>query len=835
MDEPNLHIAQFRDRRGRRLSSLALLGVIMLLGAASFGLFAFLEANAAYGTALDLEDRYICDPDDYDLEFPDLSRLSQVFTSDGVLLGELTERNSQPVAIEQVPDTVKYAVLAAEDAGFYEHEGISFKSILRAAVENARSDSFQGGSTITQQVVKKNFLSDEVTIERKICEAVVAAELERRYTKDQILEFYMNSVFYGENAYGIKAAADEYWGKSLDEVTIAEAAAMVVPIRNPSFYDLRDRPASAMRARNAVIDQMVEHAFITPEEGEAAKAEKLTPIEHEVAEPLQPQVVIAAREELLNDPRYGLGETFAERKRSLFGCPASDTECEGGGGLTVTVTVNHEWQVEATRILRTWFEDPAGPTGAIAMVDNDTGALKVMASGLEFGDDVEAGERLYDLATKGRRQAGSAFKPFALLTALERGSLQGWPITLGTYWDMTSPQEIDCGYPCSSRGNIWTVRNAGGGGSGITTLETATYSSINTVYAQVSLAVGPENIVEMAHRVGIESPLSPVLSIALGTQTVSPFEMAAAYSTIANFGERVEPYLIESIEGAYGNIVYQHQVQKEQVVDRALVAAVVRTLEKVVAFGTATRADIGRPQAGKTGTAQNFRDVWFMGFVPQYTTAVWSGYADAQIELVDFSVFNEPTGQNQYYSRAYGGTLAAPIWKQFMEYITENLPVEDWPAEPDDTGAFFRVPLTRVPDVRGMSEWQARDAIYKAGLFASIVPTASTAPKGTMLGQSPTPGTEISQGRTVTVRYSTGFAPTAPNLVGLSLSDVPGAISAHNSASGMSLTYAVARQTVEDQALWGVVIRTSPAPGGEIASDGVVTVVVGRRPAEEES
>ncbi len=825
--DPNLHMAQFRDRRGRRFSSLAVIAIIVLLGAATFGLFSFLEANAAYGTALDLEERYICDPDDFDLSFPDLSRLSSVYTTDGVLLGELTERNSQPTSIDEVPDNVKFALLAAEDADFYEHEGISFRSILRAAVENARTDSFQGGSTITQQVVKKNFLTDEVTIERKICEAVVAAELERRYSKDQILEFYMNSVFYGENAYGIKAAAEEYYGKDLDEVTIAEAAAMVVPIRNPSFYDLRDRPASVIRARNDVIDQMLEKGFITAAEADAAKAEELTPIEHQETETIQPQVVIAAREQLLNDPRYGLGETFAERKKALFGCPASDVDCEGGGGLRVTVTVNHEWQTEATRILRAWFEDGNGPTGAIAMVDNETGALRVMASGLEFGDDVEAGERLYDLATKGRRQAGSAFKPIALLAALENGSQQGWPITLGTYWNKSSPQDIECGYPCSDRGNIWRVRNAGGGSSGITTLETATYSSINTVYAQVSLATGPENIVEMAQRIGIESPLSPVLSIALGTQTVSPAEMAAAYSTIANHGERVEQYLIERIEDADGNVVYEHEVVKEQVLDEAMTAAVVRTLEKVVSIGTATRANIGRPQAGKTGTAQNFRDVWFMGFIPQYTTAVWSGYADAQIELVNFTVHNDSTGQDQYYRRAFGGTLAAPIWKQFMEYITADLPVEDFPEAPEGTSAYFRVPLTEVPDVEGLSKKAAKDLIFKAGLFANIVDTASVEPAGTMLGQSPSAGTEISQGRTVTVRYSTGVPPAVPNLLGLAAGDVAGAVSAHNEASGTALTFVIVSQPTENPALVGVVIGTTPGPGGAIAQDGVITVIVG--------
>ncbi len=830
--DPNIHLIERRERRGRRLPSLALLAIITLLGSATFGLFAFLEANAAYGTAQDLEATYICDPDDYNLEFPDLSRLSTVYTTDGVLLGQLTERNSQPVAITEVPETVKNAVLAAEDADFYDHEGIDFKGILRAAVENARSDSgIQGGSTITQQVVKKNFLTDEVTLERKICEAVVAAEVERRYTKDQILEFYMNSVFYGENAYGIKAAAEEYFDKDLEDITIAEAAAMVVPIRNPSFYDLRDEPDRVTRARDNVIDQMVDHGFITAAEGEAAKAEPLVTVEHEDFVEISPQVVIAAREALLNDPSFGLGDTFAERKQAVFGCPANDTECEGGGGLEITVTVNQKWQDEANRILRAWFFDKNGPTGAIAMIDNRTGALRVMASGLDFGDDVEAGQRPYDLVTKGRRQAGSAFKPLALLAALEYGSQAGWPITLGTYWDQTSPQRIECGYPCSPQGNVWTVSNAGGGGSGIRTLESATYNSTNTVYAQVSFATGPEQIVEMAHRIGIESPLNPVLSIALGTQSVSPFEMAAAYSTIANYGEKVEPYLIEKIEDADGNVVYQHEVEKKQVYDRAMGAAVVRTLEKVTTQGTATRANLpDRVEAGKTGTAQNFQDVWFMGFIPQYTTAVWSGYADAQIELVDFTVYNEPEGREQYYSRAFGGTLSAPIWKQFMTYITDGLPVEDFPPEPDGTGAYFRVPLTEVPNVSGMSQKEAKDAIYKAGLFANFVLTASAEPEGTILGQSPAGGTEISQGKSVTVRVSSGIPPAVPNLVGLKLDEVGPAITSYNETAGTSLSWTIAGQATQNQELWGVVIRTDPPVGAPVPGDGVITVYVGQPP-----
>ena len=602
---------------------------------------------------------------------------------------------------------------------------------------------------------------------------------------------------------------------------------MATPLRNPSLYNLRTRPETVLRARNAAIEQMRVNGFITAAEARAAIAEPLAPIEHQEFEELSPAVIIAAREEMLSSPQYGLGQTYTQRKRALFGCPADDTECEGGGGLRVTVTVNHEMQTEANRILRAWFQDLDGPTGAVAMIDNLTGAVRVMSSGLDFGDDIEAGQRPYDLATKGRRQAGSSFKPFALVTALERGSKTGLQISLGSYYDQTSPQKLDCGVPCSPQGNIWTVRNAGAGGSGLRTLEQATYFSTNTVYAQVSLQVGPENVADTAHRMGIESPLNAVPSIALGTQSVSPLEMAAAYSTLANYGERVESYLIEKIEDAEGNIVYQHKVERTRVLDEALTAAVVKTMEKVVSQGTATRANIGRPQAGKTGTAQNFRDVWFMGFIPQYTTAVWVGHADAQIEMVNFRVWDDLNQREQSYQRAYGGTLAAPIWKQFMQFVTADLPVMDFPPDPDGVSKYFQVPTTEVPDVTGLSEREAKTAILHAGLRPNIVIVASSEPEGTLLGQSPRAGSKVKQGGTVTVRYSSGEPAILPDWIGKKAVTIEQRIANFNEATGLGVTYRIVEQPTSDRSLVGRIVTTRPRPGNAVTEGREIVFVVG--------
>jgi membrane peptidoglycan carboxypeptidase len=327
------HQAERKDRRGHKLVSVAILVAAVVLVASWVGLVGFLSANAAVGTVEDVVDEYIPDVDLLELRLPGVSQLSEVYTEDGVRLGFLTERNSQPVALADIPDTVINAILAAEDSGFYEHEGIDFKAIARAAVEQVQGGALQGGSTITQQIVKQNFGTSELTIERKVREAVIAAELERRYTKEEILEFYANSVFFGANAYGVKAAAQEYFGKELEDVTIAEAAAMVTSIRNPTQYDLRDEPDEVLRARNAVIDNMVTEAFITPLEGEAAKAEPLITQVHEGFQELAPQVMIEARRELLNDPQYGIGDTDSERKQSIFGCAAQDRACEQSSGL----------------------------------------------------------------------------------------------------------------------------------------------------------------------------------------------------------------------------------------------------------------------------------------------------------------------------------------------------------------------------------------------------------------------------------------------------------------------------------------------------------------------
>jgi penicillin-binding protein 1A len=830
--EPSIHEAHRGDRRRRRLPAFILLAVVTVVGAAWVGLFGFLGSNAALGTVEDLEERYFCDVAAMDLSFPDVSRLSRVTTADGIELGKLSERNSQPVPLDEMPELVVGALLSAEDNSFYQHDGVDFKAIVGSAIRGAET----GASTITQQVVKQSYLSADRTLERKICEAQVAAELEERYSKDQILEFYANSVYFGSNAYGVRAAAQEYFAKDLEELTLAEAATLVTPIRNPTIYHPRQNPQNSFAVRNRTIDLMVANGYATAQEGEAAKQRPLGIVPHSTREELDPLVMLAVRQELLDSDNYGLGDSYAERKRALFGCPAADTTCEGGGGLHIEITVDYDLQTEANRILRAWFRpEYEGPTGAIATIDNESGAIRVIASGVDFGDDLDAGERPYDLASSGARNAGSAFKPFTLAAALEGGDLEGRPVTLASLWDRSSPAVIDCGYPCSADGNTWTVENAGGNaGHDLQTLESATYNSTNTVYARVIDAIGPEAVVDAARRLGITSQyLKAYPSITLGAASVSPLEMAAAYSTIANYGRRVEPYLVQRITDASGSVIYEHEVRSEPVLDRSVAAVVVSTLEKVVGQGTGTRADIGRPQAGKTGTATDHTDVWFAGFIPQLTTVVWAGYPDRPVPMERFTIWNDLDGKEQAVQRAFGGTVAAPLWRQFMEYATADLPAVAFPEEPVGSDVYRIVPRTVVPDLNGLDIGEVVVAIYGAGLRLDRRDADSPLPAGQIISVVPPAGTALRQGATVGVVVSTGQRAPAlvPDLVGLPLGDVTAALNALRDNNDVQVTWTIGYVVVSDGSKWGHVVATDPAPGSVIADGATIKVIVGQQPS----
>ncbi len=712
MIERTVHEIENDEIRPRWFIAMVFGLVITGILATWIGLFTFMGANSAFGIFQRAVDRWVPETDLGSFNLPILSRVSHIYAEDGSLLAELHDgRNSEPVRYSEMPASLINAVLAAEDGDFFEHEGIDFTAIVSAMRDYVTGASQRGGSTITQQVVKRNIVGADLTIERKIAEALYAIELERVYDKEQILEFYLNSVYFGWSAYGVSAAAREYFGKNVRDLTAAEAATLVVTIRNPSLYDPRRQPERTRERRDDVIDAMAASGFIDFEAAAAAKEEPFLIKEAEAFQSPADHVVAEVRRQLLHDPEFAfLGEDDIERKRAIFGCPSHDTECEGGGGLEIFVTVDLTLQEAANNILRTWlpvpgsdFSDPRGaPTGAIAMIENNTGAVLAMSSGLPFT------EEQFDLAVQGRRNPGSAFKPIALAAFLEQGG------SLDSWWDARSPIEIECETPCGPDGSrIWTVRNAGRVDS-LISLHQATARSVNAVYAQVAVEVGPDGIADMAHRLGVQSELEPVYSLALGAGAVSPLEMASAYSTLAANGVHAEPYLISRITTSDGRVIYEREVRTTQAVDPALAAAVRRPMEEVVCCGTAQRAQIeGLPQAGKTGTHQAFRDAWFVGFVPNFTTAVWVGFPDEQIALEDVVINGEG------YSRVFGGTVPAPIWKEFMETVLQTYPPGEF--RPVQGSNFYNAPvLTEVPEVTGLTVEEAEKAMFGARLLTEV-------------------------------------------------------------------------------------------------------------------
>lgn len=847
-DKALIHQIEARERRGRWFPALAGLMTIALLASTWIGLFAFLGTNAAHGTFTDLEDEYIPDVESMVLSFPDLSQVSRVYASGGELLAELHDgRVSEPIPFAQIPDRVVDAILAAEDKDFYEHEGVNFQAIASAALDNLLFDQTRGGSTITQQVVKNNFVGDELTIRRKITEAFVAAEVERRFSKDEILEFYLNSVYFGAGAYGIKAAAREFYGKTLPQLTVAEAATLAVLVRNPSLYNPRRFPDNVLDRRDRVIEEMFQSGWITELERDRDLKKPLGVIDHTPFKGQADHVVAEVRRQLLDLDRKEfdfLGTTKEERKRAVFGCPADDTSCRGGGGLTIRTTIDLPMQKAANAILGDWlpFPDPdanlalcerlagplrldttekiqeyaavhsCAPTGAIAAVENRTGQVVVMASGLPFD------QSQFDLAVQGKRNPGSSMKPFTLVAALENG------VTLGSYYNGGSPIDIQCGSPCSSLGDIWRVSNAGGGGYGYVSLAQATSSSVNTVYAQLSQQIGPEKIVEVAHRMGIESELRPTLSLTLGTSEVSPLEIASAYSNFATNGLHAHSYLVSQITDRTGRAVYTHKLQQDQVGNPAIFAAARDPLTKVpTSAGTASRANIGVPQGGKTGTHQDYRDAWYVGFTPNYSAAVWIGYEADQIPLTNLTVRGEPI------ARIFGGTVPAPIWAEFMTALLEGKDPGVFPEDPLGVDQFFVTPVSIVPALVGLTVDQARQLALESRVLLSIFEVPSLEPAGVVLSQFVAPGESIPQGKPVLIGVSNGIPPVGilPAIIGLPFDEGVALLVAFEQQTSVRVTIVRLDSPVGDPKKKGIILGMSPPPGAEVGSGIQVTLTVG--------
>jgi penicillin-binding protein 1A len=567
---------------------------------------------------------------------------SFVYAADGSLLGAIpAERNRQPVTLEGMSKWVTEATVAVEDRRFYEHAGLDYEGIVRAAVKNLESGHVvQGGSTITQQLVRNLYIGNERSLERKIKEACLARKVEKSHTKDWILTGYLNQVYFGNHAYGVEAAAQTYFAKPARDLNIVEAALIAGMPQAPSVYDPFQRPNEAVRRRNEVLGAMLSADYIDRAQYDEAVSSPLKLTRgHIYTKIREPFFFSYVREELI--AKYGANTVR-------------------GGGLKVYTTIVPRFQKLAARAIKDTLYYPNDPAAAIVSVNPKNGAIRAMTA-------VTPGKKhtQFNLAAQGRRQAGSSFKPFVLTEAIREGIDPDKTMYLSApfHWQPDPYSEP------------WDVSTYGGDYSGPSTITQATLRSDNTVYARLTLDVGPEKVVQTAHRMGITTKLEPVASVGLGSNSVGVLEMAVAYATIAARGVRSEPMAIRRVVLPNGKVDagagWGHPKRK-RVFSDGVAYQVAKILKMNIQSGTGTGANPGFPAGGKTGTTEDWGDAWFAGITTNASTVVWVGYPNAKIPMTAV-----------HGIRVAGGTFPATIWRLFMVPAFGKRPPGDWPAPTD--------------------------------------------------------------------------------------------------------------------------------------------------------
>ncbi len=557
---------------------------------------------------------------------PPMPQTTYVYDRDGRVISTLHAGvNRTEVPLSKIADSLKEAVLSVEDKDFYRESGVNFSSIARAALVNLRQGRVeQGGSTITQQYDKNVYTGGEKTISRKIKEAILAQKLSRTYTKDEILTKYLNSVYFGRGAYGAEAAALTYFGIHATKLSVRQAALLAGLIRAPARYDPARDPKGAKARRDLSLEAMAEQGYITWDEARISIAKPIKLRKAKRADTEAAYFMDYVRRTL--QAKYGFSGTFT-------------------GGLRVTTTLDWDMQRAAERAIATNLPDPRDPSAALVAMDPRTGEIRALVGGRNFK------RAKFNLATQAHRQTGSAFKPFTLVAALQQ--------RIDPNSVMTGPSQLTIDDPMcrDPKKGDWEVSNYGDASAGTMSLLSATARSVNTIFAQLVVGVGPDNVAAVARKMGIRSKLAGVCSITLGSQSVTPLEMTNAYATLAARGVRHAPQALVEVKDPSGKLILQPSNKGKRVLARNVADMTTHALEGVVQGGTGTAAGIGRPVAGKTGTAQNYQDAWFCGYVPQLAACVWMGYpktADRAMENVEG------------FAHVFGGSLPAMIWHDFM-------------------------------------------------------------------------------------------------------------------------------------------------------------------------
>jgi membrane peptidoglycan carboxypeptidase len=655
-------------------------------------------------------------------ELADPPERSVVLDREGRRLATLKVENRRSVAIERVPDHVINAVLATEDRTFWEHEGVNWSAIMRAAALNASAGEIAGGgSTITQQLVKNRVVGSEQSLNRKITEAVYASQLERQRDKREILEMYLNDTYFGNGVYGIATAAEYYWRKPVSKLNLQQAALLAGIIRSPERNNPVDDPENALARRSVVLNQMVQQGMLTQERADRAANSKLKLRLSDRAKNSSPFLVDVLRRELEADDR--LGSSPQERWNTVL-----------NEGLRIRSTFDLRLQRIAERTIRGLLDKPrSDPMASIVAVDPATGDMLAVAVGPKrYGEGPKrttVNPAVPGLGGTGR-QPGSTFKAFEVVTALEHDV----PITHGFESSSTFTSESP---QCPS----YEVGNYDDADLGYQRMPQATATSSNTYFLHLmDIAGGPAALAETATRMGIRSNLDPVCSLVLGSMEVYPTEMAGAFATLANDGVRCRPHAVSEIRDRSGKVIRRKNGGCKQVVEEDVARQATSLLRGPLENGTASaNGQIGRPAAGKTGTTSDYYDAWFVGYIPQMSVATWVGH-ELQEELV-----------HPLCGEVTGGCLPTMLWQRFMtDAITElDLPLEDFPPPPPP-------PAAPVPSVTGMDLDQARATLAEVGFGVKPVVVSSRAPAGTVVWQNPGAGDELELGAAVDVSVSDG-------------------------------------------------------------------------------
>jgi len=581
---------------------------------------------------------------------------TRVYADNNELVDEFFLEDRKLIKLADVPKIAIQAFVAAEDARFYQHTGFDFISMIRAFLKNVEAGRIvQGGSTITQQVAKSLYLSSERSYARKIREAILAYKIDKYLTKDEIMSLYLNHIYLGHGTYGIEAASEGYFGKSAKYLTLPEASLLAGLPKAPSTYSPFLHYDKARQRQAYVLDRMIEDGYITQEEKERALATHIHLKSIRPKEKIAPYFVENVRRYVME--KYGSDVLYKE-------------------GLEIYTTLNIEMQLAARDSVERGLQELEAREnyergivqGALFSMDVRTGEVKAMVGGRDFKKSE------FNRATQARRQPGSAFKPLIYTAAFDKGLTPSTTIIDAPimYEDRSQPD------------GFWKPKNFDGKFNGPTTLRTALVQSRNVITIKLLQEIGVDYAAAYAANMGITSPLAKNLTMALGTSAVTLQEMVTAYNVLANQGKRLKPFFIKKIIDRTGHVFEENQTKSEQVIDPRIAFMASYVMQDVVESGTGRRVkSIGRPVAGKTGTTDDMRDAWFIGFSPSLITGVWVGF-DQERSL----------GKQEQ-----GGRAAAPVWLYFMEKALKGKPVEVFPV-PDGI-VFMKVdPHSGIPATR---------------------------------------------------------------------------------------------------------------------------------------